>query len=653
MRRCIRFITLYGACVLALLACGLPVVPAQAAQAANEHALCAPDAGGAMRVMVLMPPAQWSGGGFDVRRGQTSLGHIRADTEATASLEPGAAAALAALPERARAEKSDSVNVIVYMRLLSDWGFARAAGMGAALAGQGRDKSTLSIVPLDASGQPQGHALRCQPSSITSPPAPQDLRAAMHAEGPALYWQAVKQQPPVPVLSFRVWRSDGGKTQALIEHPPFMPPERARDDVAYLDDLAPLEQTLTYQVAQVDALGRESARASVTLYAKDLAALRPPARLDAKAEGGNVELRWTPGDNPHTTGYVVERALLATGPFELLTPDGLARDATTYRDQDLSGGTVYYYRVRAMGPRGDLGPASDPVGVQPRSTQAPAAPEGLKAEAGNTRVRLQWALAPAAVAGYIIERRAEGSPSWSRVNQELWPATRYDDALGAQTGGTLYYRVTAVSQDNLDSPPSPIVKVILRDTTPPLPPRIVSASGVDGRVQLEVHAAQPVADTARIYVLRSGSAEAEGLVIGKPLDGAATRYADDWVQPGKTYWYHLVAYDAAGNRSADSDVVAVRVGAPPLPQPAAPRAHFESKPLPRVVVDFAAPPKGLAVLVQRSSDGVHWQNVAGSTTESPAQDLDPATGRAQYRVRYRATDGSVGPASTSIEVQHD
>jgi hypothetical protein len=539
--------------------------------------------------------------------------------------------------------------MIIYARLLSDWTFARAAGMGGVLTGAVHATGTLSVQPLDAAGHAQGAHLSCKVQPYTAPPAPQGLKASMLEEGPALYWTPLTGRREVPVLSYQVWR-DG---EALLQQTPWLPPARKAEDAAYIDTLAPLEQNLTYQVALIDALGRSGARARVQIYAADLDALKPPTGLVAKASDTRVDLAWKASDNPHTRGYVVERAYLATGPFELMTPHGVPVKTPAFHDQGLDGGSVYYYRVRSMGPKGDLGPPSDPVAVEARSAKAPAAPREVHATLGNTRVRLNWSVSPREVAGYIIERRAAGSPSWSRINQELWPATRYDDPLGPQIGGTLYYRVTAVSQDNVDSAPSPVVEVKLRDTTPPLPPRIVTAAGADGAVELTVQAASPASETRRIYVLRGADAGDPGLVIGAPLNPGVTHYRDAWVEPGKTYWYHLVAYDAAGNRSADSDAVAVRVGAPAMHAPDAPKLHREKQPLSRVVLDFAAPPSGLAVLVQRSGDGVHWTHVAGPTTETRVRDLAPGGGHPQYRIRYRAADGSIGPASPTVELSDE
>jgi len=266
-------------------------------------------------------------------------------------------------------------------------------------------------------------------------------------------------------------------------------------------------------------------------------------------------------------------------------------------------------------------------------------------------VRLSWELLPGNIAGYIIERRAEGSPRWSRLNPTLWQPPRYDDLLGPQIGGMLAYRVTAVSQDNLKSAPSQVVKVRLIDTTPPLPPRISTADGAGGKVTLALQAAAPARDTTRIYVLRGGSADDPGLVIGKPLSGDAKQFEDTWVQPGKAYWYHLVAADAAGNRSADGQAVEVRVTAPLLPRPAKPRVSYVKKPVPMVEIRFGQPPARLSVLVQSSVDGIHWLIVAGPTTESEARDLNPGVGAVRYRIRYRAIDGTLGPPSAEVAVQ--
>lgn len=639
---------------LRLTAAGLiaVVASAQAANAAStpQRAVCARDSAGALRVLVLIPPAHWPAGGLRVSAGGKTIARLRPDPRALAELPQKDRQALTRLPARARAAHSGGATVIIYGRLLSDWRFARAAGMGGALPQAPRGLSKIQVQPLDARGHASGPALTCRLGPSRPPPAPAGLRAKMTDDGVSLYWRPLGKRA-LPVLSYRVQRNAGAGSEPLTGQAPFLPFNHAPKQPAYIDEAPPLEQNVTYQVRWVDPLGRAGAPARVRVYTMDLAALRPPARVTAERIPGGVALHWPKSHNPHTAGYVVERAYLNTGPYEVLTPKGLPADKPGYRDRGLQGGTLYFYRVRAMGPRGDLGVPSDPVAIQARGTAAPPAPRHLKAAVGRTRVRLSWEALPGNVAGYVVERRAEGSQRWSRLNQALWQPPRYDDLLGTQAGGTLQYRVRAVSQDNQVSKPSKVLDVKLVDTAPPLPPQITAAEGTGGKVTLRLRAARPAADTARIYVLRGGSPGDPGLVIGKPLPGDGTRFEDDWVQPGKAYWYHLVAYDAAGNRSAGSAAVEVRVAAAPPPRPATPKARFVARPLPTVRLQFPPPPKRLTVVVQSSRDGEHWLTAAGPTSQDHAADLNPGSGAVQYRIRYRAVDGTLGPASPAVTVR--
>jgi len=633
--------------VAALGACLLAPAAVHAART-HERVLCAMDKAGALRVLVLMPPARWPAGGFQISAEGKAVARLSPDARALSELPKKDRGALARLPTRARATPEKGAEVIIYGRLLSDWRLARAAGMGGAVEGAPRGIRLIEVTPLDKRGRSAGGGLGCRLGSSEPPPAPANLKARSVDDGVALYWQGVGKRS-LPVLSYRVARDSGAGVEPLTLQAPYLPFGHAANEPAYIDQQPPLEQDVTYEVRWVDPLGRKGQWTRVRIYVMDLAALRPPARVTAKVGKGEVTLHWPASDNPHTAGYVVERAYLNTGPYEVLTPKGVPAARPEYSDHELQGGTLYFYRVLAMGPRGDLGTPSDPVAALARSTAAPPAPRGLKAEAGRTRVRLKWEPLPGNVAGYIVERRAEGSPRWSRLNATLRQPPRLDDLLGPQIGGTLDYRVIAVSEDNLESAPSKIIRVHLVDTTPPLPPRIESADGSGGKVRLGLRAADP-SDTARIYVLRGGSADDQGLVIGKPLPGDARKFEDNWVEPGKAYWYHLVAYDAAGNRSADGQAIEVRVSAPSIPRPAKLEARYVATPLPMVEVRFGKPPAQFEVLVQSSSDGVHWRSVAGPTAEHVARDLDPGKGDLRYRIRYQAADGSVGPASASVAV---
>jgi surface protein len=91
-----------------------------------------------------------------------------------------------------------------------------------------------------------------------------------------------------------------------------------------------------------------------------------PANLQAEAGGGQVTLTWEPGEGSSPSGYVVYRSTSSFEDTEVATEVANVSGGTSYTDEDLSGGTEYFYRVTAFNEFG--GPESPP------SNQATATP---------------------------------------------------------------------------------------------------------------------------------------------------------------------------------------------------------------------------------------------------------------------------------------
>ncbi|MDP2834064.1 MAG: fibronectin type III domain-containing protein [Pseudomonadota bacterium] len=366
-----------------------------------------------------------------------------------------------------------------------------------------------------------------------------------------------------------------------------------------------------------------------------------------------VELQWQANASANTRGYLVERAFQTSGPWEVLTPRGTT--ARQYTDREARPGSTLFYRLRAIGPRGDVGEPCLPLPVNVRG-EVPAAPAGLAAEVGHSRVRLNWQMV-AGAAAYHVERRAGESRAWSRLTSTATPETRYDDVYGGSPGGRFEYRVYAVAPDEQTGELGPALAVALPDTTPPPPPPITASSGENGRVRLAFRAAAPEADTALVLVLRGAGAEEPGLVIGDPITVGKGEFIDSWVEAGKRYVYRLVAVDAAGNRGDPGVAVQVRVGAPPLAVPGRPEARYLAEPFAHVKLTFAAPPKGLRVLVEAGEgkgegkgEGEHWRPAAGPVVGGEAIDPAPSRATPRYRLRYQSGNGGQGEASAEVVV---
>lgn len=631
-------------------------IPSAAHASKPEQVLAAQVPGGAVRVLVLIMDKRWPWGGLRIEddKGTILVPLVEPDRQALSSLDAVSQRALESLKQPPAMSEAHvkAANAILALRLVSDWTFARAAGMGVELP-MGLHPRMIKVLLLNANGDLVTTIGPVSVRNDAGPPAPLELHAQATPQGISLGWRTAPHADAVPAYAYSVQRDSGTEHDTLTPHARLLTIDKSGRAIPYVDHAAPVGAVLNYQLRLVDILGVPSKPDSVQIYSPDFEAAIPPTHQTAKAGRGIVTLTWTPVSNPRTRGLVVERAQLIKGPYELLTPEGLSPQTSQYEDHHVMPGAVYYYRVRAEMPNGEVGPATDPAIAQPLSATALSAPQGLKANVGISQVALTWSPVPGvSVAGYIVERRAASSaPRWTRLNTRLAPSARYIDMIGPSQGGIFEYRVTAVATDEGLSPPSTLLRVQLKDTVPPGPPIVLSASGADGRVRIHFTPAGPAAKTVQVVLLRSDSSQEEGLVVGAPVPVATGIIRDDWVHGGQAYWYRLVAFDKEGNRSLEGQAFEVRVGAISLPTPRAPSVHYAAQPVPEIKLAFDAPPPHVRVIVEVQRDDGRWQRVAGPLDGTSAVDLNPPGPHASYRIVYVGEDGGAGRPSPSAASQ--
>jgi len=615
----------------------------------------ASDGKGNVRLIWLIKSHSWPEGGWQI---QDDKGNILVK-----QLKPAQARQLRGL---SKAEKQQALSLLRLSKqhtakqrqkivnraewyAITDWEFAKAVGLATELHWLPAGKHHYAIIALSAKGKSTKVKLVSNPiDAHVATPLPkqvEQLQLKQHEAAVELYWQPVPQRIHDKVYTFAVTRSSQTESGKVLTGPGQLFNYKKRHKApTFVDWEPPVEQQVIYQVYSVDVLGRRSEPTTANLFVADIDALRPPADLTANASPGKIKLKWKPNSNKHTRGIFVARAYLHQGPYEMLQREPLAPDSTHFVDTSVQGGTDYFYRLYAMNSRGDLGPPSDPVAAVPRSLKPPLTPGKLHTQVGMTRVRLSWQAVPCA--GYIVERRDPAGKRWSRLNERLTPEPRYDDHIGSGNGGRFEYRVIAVAEDNQHSQSSEIVKVRLHDSEPPAQPKIISARGGNGRVELKFEPGEPAKDSQQFMVLRAGSADEPGLVLGDPLTASTRSYKDDWVEAGQRYWYRIVAVDATGNRSQPSDAVRVYVANPDIPVAVKPTAKFVKQPMRLVKLRFHTPPQGLHALVQASMDGLHWHTVYGPAAGDSAIDSNPPRhGTVRYRVMYQAANGVLGKAS--------
>ncbi|GIQ67349.1 hypothetical protein DUZ99_02530 [Xylanibacillus composti] len=161
-----------------------------------------------------------------------------------------------------------------------------------------------------------------------------------------------------------------------------------------------------------------------------------PTGLTAAAGNGQVSLNWSASIG--ATSYTVKRATTAGGPYANIANV----NGTSYTDTAVTNGTTYYYVVSASNSAGSSANSTQasatPSGVQ--VPQAPAAPTGLTAAAGNGQVALSWNASSGATS-YAVKRAATSGGPYTTVANVA--GTSYTDT--AVTNGTTYYYVVSAS----------------------------------------------------------------------------------------------------------------------------------------------------------------------------------------------------------------
>lgn len=651
--------------IATLLLAGRSVV----AQQATGAVFAASDGKGNVSLLWLPGGGQWPVGGWKVTdsTGGTVAARVgMGDAAALSGLSVEDADAVRRLPGVLATNDGSKQRTQLYnilgLRALTDPVYARALGIAWTGQNVAAGSRTYTVQGLDAGGNPAGAAMTSAAvdASVATPlpPTPDGLQTKTDERGVMLAWSPPAENRQLPAIAYLVERDGGGQTAAAVTAKPVVPGVKWDPKIPLvLDSNAPGNEMLTYRVYCVDAFGRRSNPASIRIFFPDYHALEPPAPVTATSASGKIVVTWPAAQKPNLAGYLVERALLYDGPYEAMSSQALPPATTQYEDDGVVGGTTYYYRVRAVNARGDLGNPSTAATVQAKNPGGPPKVDGLAADAGTTRVRLTWKAVDFPVAGYFVERRtvsggnAGQGDQWHRLNARVTPEPLYDDQLGMMSNVKMEYHVYAVAFDNAEGAPSNPVQVVVADKSIPDPPSITASSGADGKVQLSFVPALPTERTTQFLVLRSGSFTDQGVVIGDPLPGSARQFTDLYVSPGERYWYRLVAVGANGYRSDPTEPVALRVGSPPMAGPAAATASFTTDPFPHVVLQFAMPPAGLSVIVERQDAASgNWIRIAGPMQTATAADTNPPSGSVSYRLSYVSADGKVGPAGAVVSI---
>ncbi|MBC7327750.1 hypothetical protein H5T87_06510, partial [bacterium] len=352
----------------------------------------------------------------------------------------------------------------------------------------------------------------------------------------------------------------------------------------FVDDKVKAGGRYTYKVALLDFGEREftSAEQTVTVAPHQPPA-QPPRNLKAEARDGEVFLTWEyppyKGGDDIVVGFNIYSKGEKDNKFYKITPVPLLRweGTLSYRDIDVDNGFTYEYYITSVDMIGAESAPSNKVSAKPVDKTPPAIPTGLETLSEEGKISIRWNInLELDIAGYNIFRAESITGEFKKLNKELInPDSPYYTDEDVESGKLYFYRVSAVDKLGNESQMSNAISGSARDTTPPQPPRNLTAEVKEHKVLLRWEA-PPDKDLKGFYVYR-GETEKDILSITpKPLPKDQLEYLDEGFRkegliPGDSY---ILGVSAVDNSYNESKPTLIKVEIPDDQPPSLPVSFF-------------------------------------------------------------------------------
>ena len=494
-----------------------------------------------------------------------------------------------------------------------------------------------------------------------APSVPSGLTAALSGADGGLTWNASTDN--VGVTAYKVYR--GAAADFVADDTSLLatvPAVAGSSSMSYADVNAP-SGTWYYKVIATDGSGNASgASTAAQLVVPDLVAPSVPAGLTATVGVGSsdVVLSWQPAtDNVAVSGYRVYRgdsASFVADDTTKIADVATVAGATSYAYTDAGRPTgTSYYQVIAVDSSGNASaPAASVAGVVP-DTAAPSTPIGVTAVVNAAQqVQVTWTASTdnVGVDTYVVYRGAASDFVPADTNRVGFSTgTSYTETAPA---GNWYYRIVAVDAAGNASPASVAAAAVVTDTTAPTVPTQVQATASGSTVNVTWSASSDNEAVTGYRVYRGTASDFTTSTGTLVASVAGTQAADAGVADG-SYYYRVLAVDAAGNTSDLSGAAAVTVSTADTVAPSVPAGVAASVSGSDVTVSWSASSDNVAVTGYRVFRGAS----SGFTADSSSQvgsvsgvsfkDAGVADGTYYYRVAAVDGAGNVSDASTAVK----
>ncbi len=313
-------------------------------------------------------------------------------------------------------------------------------------------------------------------------------------------------------------------------------------------NLSPLT-TYYYKVSVRNFSGSSLFSEVITVLTPGYAPSAPTTLAAVGTSSNQINLTWV-DNSADETGFVVERALSAAGPYAVIATSG--SNAVSYSDVSGSASTTYFYRVHATNSGGNSADSN----IVSASTQAvvvaaPAAPSGLMAvSASSAQINLSWTDTSVTETGFKIERGATAAGPFALIFTTAANINSYSDSsLAAST--TYYYRIA--SYNNVGSSANTSVASAMTQATATEVPAAPSglAAAASSTTQINLTWSDNSTNESGFKIER-GSSVAGPFNLIFTAAAASTSYSDTALTSATTYYYRIYSFNSAGNSAVST-----------------------------------------------------------------------------------------------------
>ncbi|MYE01874.1 MAG: hypothetical protein F4Y03_11470, partial [Alphaproteobacteria bacterium] len=393
--------------------------------------------------------------------------------------------------------------------------------------------------------------------------------------------------------------------------------------------------THTFRIRAVNGSGA-GPESDEALATPRFSAPAKPTGFRAEAGDREVVLTWDDPDDSSIAGWQY-KSRVSDGNYKPEWDNVPASDATTARHvvTGLENGRTYMFRIRAVNSAN--GYESDERSATPRSLR-PAAPTGLRAEAGDERVTLTWDdPVDATITRWQYSAGTAADPGeWTDVPGSNAATTEFT-LTGLENGTTYIFRLRAVNASGNGAESGEVTAVPF--AAPPKPTGLTTTPG-GGWVLLEWDDPNDPDITGWEYNRRRAGGEfPEDWTHIPGSNAATTTHKVTGLEIGASYGFKLRA--AAGSRvGKESDEATAAL--PPVP--ARPQRLSATAGDGEVLLEWE-PLGDPTVIFWQYSDGttggdVRWIDIPGSGAATTRQRVTGLVNGTDYGFRIRAVNSS-------------